>query len=420
MPGCDGSSKADSSQEACSNWCKYLQHCAWCKCKACDFCGLAPLLQVQQTKPSEASSLGTLATALTHSSAHPIPPSRSTKVYAPERSFPSSRGHWDCSASSWSPEALSCDGKPVTDFSEHKCSTWCKLSFASTHCQACKCKACSFCVTSTPTWKDDERSKMTAASPASTAGILRVLSHRWLLLIGDSSVRMLFHFMMGILTLGWQKWPRSLWDGRGPELPPTAWLAALQGPPCLDRHEDQCMEDAHFADFRMTCLWTDFGDVKALGALERLAGGASPDGVIVGVGAWWVWHRPTEGPQYEIMLQQLLAYVDRMFPSADTARVFAATTSCGRKEDGGDERAHVATRFNGIAEKQVLATSYWRWFDRDVVTGRVCRVDSDCAGTQFTSRFHPAGDALNVLLTQLLGQMSLLWTKASLPDNLPP
>ena len=232
-------------------------------------------------------------------------------------------------------------------------------------------------------------------------------------------MRMLFHFMLGALTLGWQKWPADLGDGHGPVQPPPAWLAALQGPPCLDRHVAKCVEDARFngrsEQLRITCLWTDFGDLDTLDSLEGLAhDGANPDAVLVGVGAWWVWHRPTESQQYQDSLGQLLSYIDRVFPSALTSRLFAATTSCGRKQDGntgGDGTAHVATRFNLVAKRAVLATDEWTWFDRDSVTGLVCDADRDCAGNQFTSRFHPAGDALSVIVALLLDHLSQSWRR---------
>lgn len=279
-----------------------------------------------------------------------------------------------------------------------------------------------------PIWHDDEQQQLTAATSASAQSMLELLQNRWVVLIGDSSVRMLFHFLLGALTLGWQKWPSDLREGHGPEQPPTAWLAALRGTPCLDRHEANCMEDAHFEgvheQLRLTCLWTEFGEVSTLGALEGLADGVVPDAIILGVGAWWVWHRPAESLQYEGVIRSLLAHVERVFAGegARTTRVFAATTSCGRKEDGGDGTAHVAMRFNAVAKKQVLATDAWSWFDRDVLTGVVCDADSDCAGNQFTSRFHPAGDALSVLIVLLLHHLSQSWNNDRLarvegPEN---
>jgi hypothetical protein len=226
---------------------------------------------------------------------------------------------------------------------------------------------------------------------------------------------MLFHFLLGALTLGWQKWPSDLSEGHGPDTPPPEWLAALQGPTCLDRHESQCMEDAVFDNearkLRLTCLWTDYGDVSTLGALETLrhdATGAVPDALIVGFGAWWVWHRGSLSLQYEDAVRKLLNHLDQLFPTASTAKVFASTTSCGRKDSerpDGDGTARVAARFNSLAKKHVLQTKDWSWFDRDVITGLVCDVDADCAGNQYTSRFHPAGDALNVLVSLLLGHL---------------
>ena len=110
--------------------------------------------------------------------------------------------------------------------------------------------------------------------------------------------------------------------------------------------------------------------------------------------------------------------LDRFFPRDGAAKVFAATTSCGRREadGGGDGAAHVTTRFNGLAQKAVLenGASGWSWFDRDSVTGSVCDVATDCAGTHYTSRFHPAGRALNVLLVLLLDHLAEVWSSGPL------
>ena len=235
-------------------------------------------------------------------------------------------------------------------------------------------------------------------------------------------MRMLFHFLLGALTLDWQEWPSELSEGHGPDPPPPAWLAVLQGPTCLDQHETQCMEDALLDDegrkLRLTCLWTDFGDVETLGALQALteASSSPADGVIVGFGAWWVWHRPTMSSQYAEAVQQLLGHLDGMFPSALTTKVFAATTSCGRKDfdqPEGDAAARVTDHFNNLAKRHVLQTKAWSWFDRDVVTGFVCDVEHDCAGNQYTSRFHPAGSALNALVDLLLTQLSRSWVNSA-------
>ena len=53
-------------------------------------------------------------------------------------------------------------------------------------------------------------------------------------MIGDSSMRMFFHFIVGVLSLGWAEWPRSLSFGRGPGGPDGS-------PSCLDEHRSDCM-----------------------------------------------------------------------------------------------------------------------------------------------------------------------------------
>ena len=168
------------------------------------------------------------------------------------REFPSASGRMDCTATS-----TQCDGQSKTDTARLACTSWCKPAYKSTHCVQCKCKACAFCVTRNPTWHDSGSSELTASQPMGQPQLLDVLQDRWLVLIGDSSIRMQFHFMLGVLALGWQRWPDSLMS-RGPENP--AWSSSLSAPPCLNGHSSHCMEDARIGRVRLTCLWSEFGE----------------------------------------------------------------------------------------------------------------------------------------------------------------
>lgn len=53
-----------------------------------------------------------------------------------------------------------------------------------------------------PAWLDTEQGQETEAI-VNRSALTGVLHDRWLLMIGDSSMRMFFHFIVGVLSLGW-------------------------------------------------------------------------------------------------------------------------------------------------------------------------------------------------------------------------
>ena len=331
---------------------------------------------------------------------------------APPREFPSASGMMDCAARS-----MHCDGQIKPD-APLACTSWCKVAYQSAHCAQCKCKACAFCESRNPAWLDSGSAQQTASQPLVGAQFLDLLQDRWLVLIGDSSVRMQFHFLLGMLTQGWQRWPDDL-SSRGPENP--AWRNVLTSPPCLTSHSSHCMEDARIGRVRLTCLWSEFGEVSQLTALQKLAKEnveRAPDGIFVGIGAWWVEFRKAEHEQYVQSVQALVAHLDTIYAEQRVVKIFGATTSCGKaprndmgEEDQGEEdgTSLVVHRFNGMAKRQVLSAPGWSWFGRDVVTGEVCDGEHDCAGDQYSARFHPAGDALNIITRLLLDRLAQEW-----------
>jgi len=243
-----------------------------------------------------------------------------------------------------------------------------------------------------------------------------MLSRRWLLLIGDSSVRMIFHFLLGLLTAGWRRWPDGLLHG---DQMPSSFAAAITGKPCLVRHNaSRCIEDARLPDIRITCIWASFGeigegwDTELLGVANQTD--AVPDMLLLGVGAWWAWERPSGPALYKGAVEQLLSRVDLLFHGRvrnyfgrilprGAYKAFAATTSCGLGADVSSSRT--IARFNLVARACVLSSSGWVWFNRESVTGEVCQPKLDCLGSGYPSRFHPAGDALNVLFSLLMRDM---------------
>ena len=73
---------------------------------------------------------------------------------------------------------------------------------------------------------------------------------------------------------------------------------------------------------RISCLWVDFGDESdATWQLQPLRHAAnvslsSPDLVVLGFGAWWVWHRPQEPPaRFAQALASQQRAIDELFTS---------------------------------------------------------------------------------------------------------
>lgn len=285
----------------------------------------------------------------------------------PNQSFPSSTGHWEC------------DGKPEAR------------------------------------WHDTGRNRVVEGRLDSTA-VQSALHGRWLLILGDSSMRMLFHFLVGVLSLGWSRWPHELGHGHSPGWPGEA--------SCLDAHNNSCLQDVFLRGVRLTCAWYDFNDDDRPPArLQSLADDSlsAPDVVVASIGAWHSVHRRNETAAYARAVDSLMRQVDeQLFPVRTGAsfrgrlsargvlhRIFAATTSCARAWPQPDGQTRTIAQLNRVARRAVAARRGWAWFDREAITGTVCMTPDgefpDCAGGKrhVTSRYHPSGRALNVLVNLL-------------------
>ena len=150
--------------------------------------------------------------------------------------------------------------------------------------------------------------------------------------------------------------------------------------------------------------------LTALQKLTKENPARAPDALVVGIGAWWVEFRKAEHDAYVQSVRTLVEHLDTVYAEQRVVRIFSATTSCGKATAGEEDgTSMVVHRFNAMAKRQVLSAAGWSWFDRDVVTGEVCDRTHDCAGDQYSSRFHPAGDALNVVTRLLLDRLALAW-----------
>ena len=205
-----------------------------------------------------------------------------------------------------------CDVRSPQESRAPSCGSWCTAVFAATHCPWCKCAGCPFCGDHAAPTNSEDRSFPSAAGrwdcnvtpptyhdaagPSTSAQLgfaaLRPLMGKWTVLIGDSSMRILFHLLLGVLTMKWTRWPPELSAlGHGPDGQPKS---------CLETHATSggsCLEDAYHKGLRLTCVWTEYGDDGAqLESLRRVANDTlgAPDVLVVGFGAWWAWHRPSE------------------------------------------------------------------------------------------------------------------------------
>ena len=244
---------------------------------------------------------------------------------------------------------------------------------------------------------------------------------------------MLFHFLVGVLSLGWNEWPKQFDDGRVTRHEPVLSVPCTKDigigrPPCnhtsacLDDHRTDCIEDAYVSGVRLTCAWADYGEElhPVLSKLTAISSSSNaPDVVLVSIGAWWAAHRHNETNAFaravSVQLGQLNAFFAKGAPELVKRvprRIYAGTPVCGRmgfienhvlfREV--DSSSRVIQHVNDIARARVRMTPGWEYFDRAVVTGVVCNSERDCAGGghHYNSRFHPAGAALNVLINMLV------------------
>ena len=176
---------------------------------------------------------------------------------------------------------------------------------------------------------------------------------------------------------------------------------------------------------RMTCAWIDFGDSEELPPrLQALSQDSlvAPDIIMLSFGAWWVMHRHSDPSGYAAAVDSQLRNVASMFSNRSAVgwyrtrgrrsphKIFASTTSCSRSWPEPDGASRVVTQLNRVARGRVQAAKDWAWFDRELVTNQVCVPEFDCAGggRQHSSRFHPAGSALNVLTNMFLQHYKLI------------
>ena len=267
--------------------------------------------------------------------------------------------------------------------------------------------------------------------PTSVAG-------NWLLLIGDSSLRMTYHLLRGNMALGWQKWPldldnhgwRNMSADNGCELAHGAWVTkslsqvssggranTTAGPTAIaprthwgtpiaghSRYEGamKCLEHVFVRGMLITFVWVDFFDVDQLAPLKEFARNVAygaPE-IVLAMGAYHSAgmrgeHGLSRGlPEFKVRYDAVLRQLQTLFPNA-LRRVAAGLPKCWTDW----------TAETSVNEAILNAsTAYkWKYFDRAVVTARPCdvcpcEVSTDCS----LVTHHPRGPTLNVLTKLLL------------------
>lgn len=198
-------------------------------------------------------------------------------------------------------------------------------------------------------WQTDREEK------ALQQEVRRFMHARWVVLIGDSSVRMLYHHLASLLVGRWLLWP------------PNVNNHYLSGS-CFDStvkqwkytRADDCLEDFAYRGARITMLWTRFGDEAALAPLSRLLGATAgvPDVVLASIGAWWthssrvrdslLWQGATS-TQIEFAVHGICAFVER--------HVVYSRVSIGDPLNGTNAAVAAAAVAAGKRDKDVAAST---------------------------------------------------------------
>lgn len=182
------------------------------------------------------------------------------------------------------------------------------------------------CNTGTPSYSwtsfvnegEERRHVATGNGPGFAHDVDDFLTGKWLLLVGDSAMRMLYHHLLALLSGRWRVWPPSI-------------SAHLEAGSCFDSNlrcpwaavTCPCLEDAYFNGTRLTMVWTKYGHSDDLKPVEALANQVvgRPDIVLMGISAWWAnkasWKAlgwaGSHSAQYSYAVRNAMWYVKQAF-----------------------------------------------------------------------------------------------------------
>jgi len=237
--------------------------------------------------------------------------------------------------------------------------------------------------------------------------VLRFLVGKWLVLIGDSAARMMYHQLASLLSGKW-----TVWSGVGDM---NNHFAAGS---CFDRKcawtdvSCPCLDEAFVGGVRLTMISSKFGvqaDMRELAQLAKTTVGV-PSAVLVCIGTWWamkdtwkaVGWSGTHAEQYGRALRGVADAVVAAF-SYQRSRVLNGTvvddTNYLREAWAVPPRyvimglpmcgsapvpAHTRARSQSLnhAARRLVSTELnqsWEFFNREALTARVCTADrADC------------------------------------------
>ena len=232
----------------------------------------------------------------------------------------------------------------------------------------------------------------------------RALAGKWLLIVGDSSVRMAYHLIMGSISRGWEIWPEDV-NNHGP--------GEFSAPPggCNKTRNASCLEHFSRRGVLLSFLWVDYGREEQLSPLVKFGQGtplSQPDGIFVGFGAW---HKrfpldPAEPTApFNEAYKRVLRTIGECFP--DSPKLAASLPHC-TPEYTCDNAPPRDDEFDAVI-RAAAAEHHWQYFERGPVAACPCRpcpisVDSDCS----YGIYHPTGIKLNLLVKLMLLKLGLL------------
>lgn len=238
--------------------------------------------------------------------------------------------------------------------------------------------------------------------------VLKFLVGKWLVLVGDSAARMMYHHLASLLSGKW-----TVWSGTGDTQNHFEAGSCFDQPCAWADVSCPCLEEAFVSGTRLTMVSSKFGMPADLQPLAQLANSTVgvPSAVLVCIGTWWAmkdtwkavgWSGP-HAEQYQRALYGAANVTMAAFQYLRFTRVngtvvkapnylreawavspryvLMSAPTCGSN----NVRPNTRARTQGLnrALRQLVQTELsrhsWAFFDRAALTAHVCPADrADC------------------------------------------
>ena len=257
--------------------------------------------------------------------------------------------------------------------------------------------------------------KWAGAAPALDNGQLRVaLRGRWVFMVGDSSLRMWYDYIVARLAGDWEG---REWDTHWNNFGPTRDNARCQ---------DQmigCNYDAWVAGVRVTFVWNTWASSRreAVAEVEKLVDQSTggPDVLLVDDGPWEKKMRFVWGADQVAFLDDIeRALAPRMntwprWPSPPPLKLFCNMNCCDNlKQNPASD--WLAASAHHVSQR---AQNNWELFDRAAVVRRAREEAPDCHGVYSAACHfgadHPTGEILAVMVDILAAVVADIGTGAT-------